>query len=323
MADGTSQVFTTQSILDSGAVLGTPGVGHDGHYGNPTNAFTGQLDTELFAFVNIFATNPNAKIKSLLFEQARGRGEFESDNHTVCADILNPDTGTPIPQTGSITIVKEANPESEQVFDFATNIGGANSSFTLVDNGSGSNSTTFSNLPPTEYDVRTTEQLPEGWNLDTIVCSGGNDIDIVEASANVQINLAGGEDVTCTFTKPKPTVPVTLGWFLAEANGDSVDFRWQTSTETANAGFNLYGEGPDGLIRLNDALIPSSVVDSVEPTDYAYTAVTTATVFYVEELSLEGMTDQIGPFELGREYGVYVATGDEIAPKVWLPIMVR
>ena len=98
---------------------------------------------------------------------------------------------------------------------------------------------------------------------------------------------------------------------------------WQTTTETANAGFNLYGEGPDGLIRLNETLIPSSVIDSVEPTDYAYSAVTTATVFYVEEVSLEGMTDQIGPFELGREYGVYVATGDEIAPKVWLPIMVR
>ena len=90
------------------------------------------------------------------------------------------------------------------------------------------------------------------------------------------------------------------GLVALKANGDRVDFRWQTTTETANAGFNLYGEGPDGLIRLNDALIPSSVIDSVEPTDYAYSAVTTATVFYVEELSLEGMTDQIGPFELGQ-----------------------
>ncbi len=159
-------------------------------------------------------------------------------------------------------------------------------------------------------------------NRITDVAENGAVIDFLFDKITYQLGGSGSVGAIC-FDKTDQTVPVTLGWFLAEANGDRVDFRWQTTTETANAGFNLYGEGPDGLIRLNETLIPSSVIDSVEPTDYAYSAVTTATVFYVEEVSLEGMTDQIGPFELGREYGVYVATGDEIAPKVWLPIMVR
>ncbi len=203
MADGTSQTFDTQSILDSTALVGTPGT-YGGHFGNPN--VTDALPDEVFAFVNIFAVNDNARIKSLVFaEKPEGVGAFESDNHTVCGDLLDPDTGTPIPQTGSITIVKEAIPESGQEFAFNTNIGGANSSFTLVDNGSDPNSTTFSDLLPAEYDV--TEQqniLPEGWNLDTIVCSGGSNIEIVEESANVLINLAGSEDVTCTFVNVIP-----------------------------------------------------------------------------------------------------------------------
>jgi hypothetical protein len=112
-------------------------------------------------------------------------------------------------QTGSITIVKEANPQSEQEFAFLTNIGGTGTPFTLVDNGSGSNSTTFNDLPPAEYDV--TEQLgalpTTGWTLDSIVCSGGSDITIVEESANVQIRLSGGEDVTCTFNNERTVGP--------------------------------------------------------------------------------------------------------------------
>ena len=325
MSDGSSQVFTTQSILDSGAVLGSPGSGQNGHYGNPTTAFSGQLDTELFAFVNIFATNPNAKIESLLFEQVQGAGgEFESDNHTVCADILNPDTGTPIPQEGSITIVKEATPESDQPFVFFTNIGGAGSSFTLVDNGSSSNSTTFSNLPPAEYDV--TEQqniLPTGWNLDSIVCSGGNDITIVEASANVQIRLSGGEDVICTFNNSNSTLVVTLGWFLAERDGDRVDFRWQTATESGVAGFNMLAVTDNGTVQLNEALIPSTVIDSVTPTDYAFSAATDATSFVLQEVEISGAITNHGPFTIGVESGAYNEVDDADSHKIWLPLMMR
>ncbi len=78
--------------------------------------------------------NDEARIKIAIFAEKLQRcgnnGAFESDNHTVCPELLSTD-GTPIPQEGSITIVKEAIPESEQEFEFLTNIGGAGSSFTL------------------------------------------------------------------------------------------------------------------------------------------------------------------------------------------------
>ena len=52
------------------------------------------------------------------------------------------------------------------------------------------------------------------------------------------------------------TVPVTIGYFSATASGDSVNFTWQTATETSNAGFNLYAETDAGLVQLNDSPDP-------------------------------------------------------------------
>ena len=108
-------------------------------------------------------------------------------------------------QRASITIVKDAAPESDDLFNFLTNIGGSGSSFSLKDNGSDPNFITFSDLQlSASYEV--TEQifqLPAGWVFDSIVCSGGNDITIVEASGNVLITLSAGEDVACTFTNEK------------------------------------------------------------------------------------------------------------------------
>ena len=65
-------------------------------------------------------------------------------------------------------------------------------------------------------------------------------------------------------------LPVTLSYFLATPSGDGVHFAWSTATETGNAGFNLYAETEAGRQRLNAELIPSAVIDSVEPQDYAY-----------------------------------------------------
>ena len=96
------------------------------------------------------------------------------------------------------------------------------------------------------------------------------------------------------------TVPVTIGYFSATASGDSVNFTWQTATETANAGFNLYAETDGGLVKLNDSLIQSTVIDSVEPTDYSYSAATSATSFYIEDVGLDGKTGQAGPVCPGR-----------------------
>jgi hypothetical protein len=96
---------------------------------------------------------------------------------------------------GSITIAKDATPNSSQVFTFT---GDLTPSFTLADSGAGSNSRTFPDLLPGTYTV--TEAIVGGWTLAAISCDdgdGGTTGD--EANRSAAIDLDPGQDITCTF----------------------------------------------------------------------------------------------------------------------------
>ncbi len=103
-ADETSKTFT-------GVVPGIWGLGED--------ALAGWVLTEIDC------------------QSTLGTSEYLFGNLGVNIDLASGDDVTCTfvnVQTGTITIIKEAAPESEQVFNFATNIGGVNSSFTLKEN---------------------------------------------------------------------------------------------------------------------------------------------------------------------------------------------
>lgn len=105
------------------------------------------------------------------------------------------DTETPPPAEGSITIVKNARPDSAQVFDFTGDLG----AFDLADTGPIAKSATFTGLAPGDYEVTETP-IPAGWDLADIVCvdpDAGTTVSV--ATATVTIDLDGGESVTCTF----------------------------------------------------------------------------------------------------------------------------
>ena len=100
------------------------------------------------------------------------------------------------------------------------------------------------------------------------------------------------------------TVPVTLASFEATREGKAVRFVWSTATETGNVGFNLYLETKAGRERLNGELIPSNVVDSQVPQDYAYLAeAVKGDVFFIEDVDIFGGTELHGPFSVGQAYG--------------------
>ena len=92
---------------------------------------------------------------------------------------------------GSLTIIKDANPNSSQSFGFTTS-GNGLTNFALSDDGiSGhSNIKTFNNLLPGTYSV--TENSTTDWDLSGVTCSDDSD--------NSAINLSAGENITCTFT---------------------------------------------------------------------------------------------------------------------------
>jgi len=115
MADGTSQTFRTQSILDSPSLQGSPNGFYglpSGHYGNPNGPFApnDQYNSgEVYAFVNIYALNEGSKITNIRFREAPGfPGQFESDNHTISTDLIPTDNQTgetvPIPATALLLL---------------------------------------------------------------------------------------------------------------------------------------------------------------------------------------------------------------------------
>lgn len=117
---------------------------------------------------------------------------LEAGDDVVCTFVNDKD-----PETGSITIVKDARPNDAMNFIFSVTGDGV-SNFELDDDGETSilsNSKLHDNLPAGEYSFTETEV--EGWTLESITCSTTEGV--VIDSPKVTITLGEGDDVTCTF----------------------------------------------------------------------------------------------------------------------------
>lgn len=95
-------------------------------------------------------------------------------------------------QGGSITIIKDAQPNSAQDFAYTGDLG----AFTLDDDQdpTHSNTAVFDELEPGSYSVAETPVA--GWDLASIDCSE----DVALDNGGVTIDIEAGDDVVCTFT---------------------------------------------------------------------------------------------------------------------------
>lgn len=102
------------------------------------------------------------------------------------------------PETGSITIEKNAISDSDQVFHFTTDgLSTDATGFDLVDDTTpGLPQQVFDDLPVGTYVV--SEEKTDGWDFDSVSCTRSADVE--KNGSTVTINLAEGEDVICTFT---------------------------------------------------------------------------------------------------------------------------
>ena len=103
------------------------------------------------------------------------------------------------PTTGSITIVKDAQPNDAQDFTFTPSVATI-PAFPLDDDSDPtlSHQRVISGLPAGSYTF--TETQVSGWTLASIVCtpSAGTTTNVVTGAATIV--LAAGDNVTCTFT---------------------------------------------------------------------------------------------------------------------------
>jgi Prealbumin-like fold domain len=139
-------------------------------------------------------------------------------------------TGSPPPQTGSITIVKTVVPTDPQDFSFTTT-GSGLSNFILDDDSDGTlpNTRTFSGLVAGAYTV--TEAATPGFDLTALTCTAGGSADIVTRTAT--ITLATGANVTCTFTNAKisgGSIALQNGSFTLVNDALSGDFSIRNSS---------------------------------------------------------------------------------------------
>ncbi len=128
----------------------------------------------------------------------------------------------------SITIIKDATPNSAQSFDYTTTGGLSPASFSLVDNGTAANTHAFTGIIDfTTYSV--TESPLAGWALDTVACSvaSANGGSQTVNDATVTIGLKEGELVTCTYTNDQLYGTIS-GYKWKDLNGDG---QWQKDTE--------------------------------------------------------------------------------------------
>ena len=101
---------------------------------------------------------------------------------------------------GTVTIIKNAVPDSSQDFDFSLTGPGADKNPTLDDDADPtlSNSVSYRVAPGT---WTLTESATTGWNLTGLVCTDPTNNSTVNLStASATLLVASGETVTCTFT---------------------------------------------------------------------------------------------------------------------------
>ncbi len=104
------------------------------------------------------------------------------------------------------------------------------------------------------------------------------------------------------------TVPVVLSSFSSKARGKRLITQWQTASEAFNLGFNVWGNIDNEWTQLNNRLLQSTAIDSVEPINYRRRfnlnkLPSPPTQIGISSLSSSGFEEFFGPFQIGEEYG--------------------
>ena len=99
------------------------------------------------------------------------------------------------------------------------------------------------------------------------------------------------------------TTPVTVAYFAASRT-ETACASSGNGDQTGNAGFNIYVETANGRQKVNESLILSEVVDSLEPQAYSLELSAVAgESFYIEDVSIMNESRMHGPFTAGEAYG--------------------
>ncbi len=195
---------------------------------------------------------------------------------------------------GSVTVIKDATPADGTDFPFVLAGAGGEQRFTLDDGADADRFTdriTLSDLLPGTYTL--TEELPRGWVLRDVSCTGSGAIE--QSGATVKFELAPGGGVVCTFRDVR-TGTIEGSLFL-DFDGDGVQGEREPDLADVRvqalwAGFDgNFGTGDDQTFttasRAGNSytladLPPGSYRVTVDPASAPRLGLTTASSFAAE-----------------------------------------
>ena len=184
--------------------------------------------------------------------------------------------------TGTLTIVKDAQPDGPQDFHFTT-VGTGLSAFDLDDdptNATLPNTKTFINLAA-GVPFTVTEDEVSGWTVPSIQClvavPGSTTTFTDQLNRTFTVNLEAGANVTCTFINENPTrsTPFTAtgGPTLRVSTIAMIPTALQSSTDftstisgnsgTANVTAGPFGVAPDSIFTLSSTPTETTLVGAV------------------------------------------------------------
>jgi hypothetical protein len=166
------------------------------------------------------------------------------------------------------------------------------------------------------YDFTTDAGLPVNsiTSIQNTVCTASyNNNDQFDDMGNVIVDgvdeIFTYDDLTNCATDVV-TTPVSISSFKASVSklNSGYDFTWSTETETGNLGFNIYAIMGKTKFKLNEVLIPSSVIDSMNQQNYNYHINSQlnglVSEFIIEDVDRLGRKHSNGVYKLGQQHGV-------------------
>jgi len=167
----------------------------------------------------------------------------------------------------------------------------------------------FTNTPVVLANKRTRNEEDGGWLRQCGISTTGINVTIDEdRSTNNERNHAR-EGISVLAFGESVTTPVTLSYLQIKQLDRLVTFEWETSTETLNVGFNLWGKLKGKWEQLNRRLIPSNRLDKLAPSQYKRDIRLSAyqrdqiTEFGISSVDVSSKDEFYGPFKAGDSYG--------------------
>ncbi len=216
---------------------------------------------------------------------------------------------------GSITIVKNVQPDSAQEFSYNSNLTSNNGgNFGLTDDGVNTAlaSQTFTGLIPGEYNAAEAAGLV-GWDLDDINCDGGANVST--SALGVAINLLPGENVTCTFINLQRANVTVTKYNDLNRNGQ-YDPGEVGLPETALPGWTITLDGAEQITGITGTTTFSNVIpnqlhtlDEVQQTGWHLSDITCDADFNEELLFSERLAQSLNSVDIASLDGHMILPG--------------